>query len=197
MCLILTVLLQQIKFMEEVYPSFQDHFLQVRALQKGDTAFSQDLCDEWVENLMEMDTAFREKLFILVIAAEEGWQIASEVAFRKTGTLADKDLYKVKEKAEKRKRDGPKEAKSRKAHRPFRKFFPQAAMQRQDQVAQAPSYLSQGIAPPLPAYPPPPPGGYGQRPETRTCLICKQTGHLYRFCPNKSSAAAALGQAPK
>ncbi len=41
------------------------------------------------------------------------------------------------------------------------------------------------------------PSGYGGRPETRSCLICKQIGHLYRFCPNKATAAAALGAAPQ
>ncbi len=38
---------------------------------------------------------------------------------------------------------------------------------------------------------------YGNRVESRTCLICKQVGHLFRFCPNKASAAAALGAAPQ
>jgi len=39
---------------------------------------------------------FRERIFILTIAAEEGWKIASEVSFQKKGNAADKDLAKVR-----------------------------------------------------------------------------------------------------
>jgi len=42
-----------------------------------------------------MDDKFRERIFILTVAAEEGWKIASEVAFQKKGNEADKDLAKV------------------------------------------------------------------------------------------------------
>jgi len=42
-----------------------------------------------------MDDKFRERIFILTVAAEEGWKIASEVAFQKKGNEVDKDLAKV------------------------------------------------------------------------------------------------------
>jgi len=39
---------------------------------------------------------FRERIFILTIAAEEGWKVASQVSFQKKGNAADKDLAKVR-----------------------------------------------------------------------------------------------------
>lgn len=53
-----------------------------------------------------MDKTCRDRLFILTIAAEKGWKVASEVAFAKTGNLADKELAKALKNAEKRRQDG-------------------------------------------------------------------------------------------
>jgi hypothetical protein len=41
----------------------------------------------------------------------------------------------------------------------------------------------------------PPSAGFPPRPEARSCLNCRQPGHLFRQCPNR--APAALGVAPK
>lgn len=72
--------------MDDMYPSFQDLFLQVRGVRKGDEVFTEDMLAKWEEELLEMDEIIRSRLFILCIAAEEGWQTAGEVAFRKKGT---------------------------------------------------------------------------------------------------------------
>lgn len=88
---------------------FQDLFLQVRGIRKGDKAFSEEVLKSWERDLLEMDEILRDRLFLLCIAAEEGWQTAAEVAFRKKGNMADKDLAKVLDRKEKRKREGLKE----------------------------------------------------------------------------------------
>ena len=114
------------------------------------------------------------------------------------GNTADYDLAKVLDRKEKRKRDGSKENKARKT-KSFRPFAPKGASA-PPFLPLAQNLLATGYGGGAPNHPPPgqgPSGGYGQRAETRTCLICKQVGHLYRYCPNKSSAAAAMGQAPK
>lgn len=72
--------------MDDLYPSFQDLFLQIRGIRKGDRAFAEDMLAQWEEELLEMDEIIRSRLFILCIAAEEGRQTAGEVAFRKKGT---------------------------------------------------------------------------------------------------------------
>lgn len=63
----------------------QDMLLQMRAVRKGDVEMSDDFLKKWEENLLEMDKLTRERLFILTIAAEKGWKVASQVAFRKKG----------------------------------------------------------------------------------------------------------------
>ncbi len=58
-------------------------FLQMRAVVKGDVEVTSDMCEVWHDEMIQLDKLFRDRLFILTIAAEGGWRIASEVAFRK------------------------------------------------------------------------------------------------------------------
>lgn len=109
------------------------------------------------------------------------------------GNMADKDLAKVLERKEKRKREGAKD-RPKKAKFGRKGSYFMASQVAPTAVAAPTTAPAQFSA--FPAYPAPGPSG-GHRPESRTCLICKQPGHLYRFCPNKASAAAALGAAPK
>jgi len=46
---------------------------------------SPELLGEWIDQLKAVDKTLRERLFIMTIAAEEGWRVASEVAFSKKG----------------------------------------------------------------------------------------------------------------
>ncbi len=77
-------------FLDDLYPQFQDLLLQIRAIRKGDAAFSETILKRWEESCIEMDEIFRDRLFLLVVAAEEGWTIASDVAFRKRSNRSDK-----------------------------------------------------------------------------------------------------------
>jgi len=52
-----------------------------------------------------LDNFHRERIYVLTIAAEEGWKTASDYVFNKTGNLADKDLAKALKKKEKRKKE--------------------------------------------------------------------------------------------
>ncbi len=70
-------------FYRQFYPKFQQMFLQMRAVVKGDTDVTPDMCEIWHDEMITLDKLLRDRLFILTIAAEGGWRIASEVAFRK------------------------------------------------------------------------------------------------------------------
>lgn len=86
---------EQMGFFEEVYQILQDWYLVIRACRKRGEAVPLETVQEWEKVAKKMDDKFRERIFILTIAAEEGWKIASEVAFQKKGNEADKDLAKV------------------------------------------------------------------------------------------------------
>jgi len=138
--------------------------------------------------MIAVDEILRQRLFILVIAAERGWRLASRVAFRKKGNFADKDLAKELKEEERRKRKAEEVDRQAKKKRPTYHHHHQ-----RDQ--------------PAPAYHPPA-ATHGQgfqnrrapnpRPETRTCINCRQVGHLLRNCPTLNNyQGAALGAAPK
>ncbi len=73
------------KVMDEFYPMLQDLLLQIREIRKGEKEICEEIIEQWEEDVKEMDEIVRQRLFILTIAAEEGWQTATEVAFRKKG----------------------------------------------------------------------------------------------------------------
>lgn len=116
--------------------------------------------------------------------------------------MSDKDLAKVLDRDEKRKRSanegGGANRGKRRGSAKTGGFRPQqAAWQQTACYGQYPAAIFQ---PPPPPPPLPPQGQAAQllpRVETRICLICKQPGHLFKFCPNKPGVAAALGAAPK
>jgi len=80
---------------EELYRKHQDLYLVVRNARKGGEAVPTQTIQEWEKLIKLMDDLFRQRIFILTVAAEEGWKIASEVSFSKKGNEADKDLAKV------------------------------------------------------------------------------------------------------
>lgn len=99
------------------------------------------------------------------------------------GDLSDKALAKALKMDRKRKEEAPTSSKAKKKGKyshgtssSYGRGHPQAVPQFSPHV------------------PPPPLGKH----ETRTCLGCRQVGHLMRNCPRiNSSVPAALGVAPK
>ena len=124
------------------------------------------------------------------------------------GDLADKNLQKALKSEDKRNKE-TKDEKSKLKKKPgyqrvaprpatsFNAFSPMMGWQPQFQVPY-------GGFPPMHAAMPMAPAGagnfYGPRPETRTCLNCRQAGHIARNCPSRPSfpaPSAAMGAPPK
>ncbi len=76
---------QQLNVFKSFYKKHQDMLLQMRAVRKDGLEPTTELVALWEQSMMEMDKVHRERLFILTIAFEKGWRIASEVAFIKKG----------------------------------------------------------------------------------------------------------------
>ena len=76
-------------------PLVQDHFLQLREVCSGDQECTPEMLLAWKSHVKEMNEILRQRLFILTIAAEEGWATATEVAFRKKGE-GEKITYYVR-----------------------------------------------------------------------------------------------------
>ncbi len=70
-----------------MYPPMQDMLMQLRAIRKGDVEMSEEFLTKWEKKLLEIDTCTRERLFILTVAAEKGWKVANQLAFRKKGII--------------------------------------------------------------------------------------------------------------
>jgi len=136
--------------------------------------------------IIAVDSVLRERLFILIIAAERGWRLASRVAFRKKGDYADKDLAKELREEEKRKRKNEDVEKPRKKRAPYHGSYHQAPSFQHP----APS-SSQGYANCRPG------NNNAPRPETRTCINCRQVGHLLRNCPTLNNYQGAAQGAPR
>ncbi len=75
------------QFFKSFYFLHQKLLLKIRQTRKGERDQEEDDLEEWEDTLHEMDSVFRERLFILTIAAEKGWKIAGDVAFRKKGNV--------------------------------------------------------------------------------------------------------------
>jgi len=139
--------------------------------------------------IIAVDSVLRERLFILIIAAERGWRLASRVAFRKKGDYADKDLAKELREEEKRKRKNEDAEKPRKKRAPYHGSYHQAPSFQHP----APSSSTHGFPSRRPGN-----NNNANRPETRTCINCRQVGHLLRNCPTLNSyQGAAQGAAPR
>ena len=59
----------------------------MRAVRKDGIEPTVEMVKEWEDAVTEIDKTHRDRIFILTIAAEKGWRIASEVAFIKKGTF--------------------------------------------------------------------------------------------------------------
>ncbi len=73
---------------ESFYPALQDHLLEMRDLMKDkDKKVTQDMIEKWVEDLTEVDKVLRDRLFVLTVAAQKGWKVATELAFYMKGRI--------------------------------------------------------------------------------------------------------------
>lgn len=52
----------------------------------------EEVVKDWFGKLLAVDEAFRERLFIVQIASDNGWKLAKAVAMRKSGKSLDEDL---------------------------------------------------------------------------------------------------------
>lgn len=158
---------------------------------------------------------FPLRIYILTIAANEGWKVAADVSFSKKGNT-DKDLVKALKKKEKRKKDGKDEpkAKSKKTYSSKSSYKPRGQQNWGMNSMFNAMAMAMGQLPAMPSYG----GGNYQRSkylqyfsrgkfmnlkdelftdETRQCMICRQVGHLARNCPQRGPVPAALGAPPK
>jgi len=151
--------------------------------------------------MIAVDEVLRERLFILTIAAERGWRLASRVAFRKKGDYADKDLAKELKDEDRRKRkleETDRQPRKKKPHYQYHRdhpapgYHPPVAAHNHGYHSSTTTFAStapQGYSNRKPPNP---------RPETRTCINCRQVGHLLRNCPTLNSyQGAAQGAAPR
>jgi len=86
---------QQMAHFEEHYEKQQDLLLEIKAAKEGREGATRAQVRSWAKQINALDDLERDRIFILTIAAEEGWKTAAEVAFTKKGNEADKDLAKV------------------------------------------------------------------------------------------------------
>jgi hypothetical protein len=105
--------------------------------------------------------------------------------------MADKNLVKVLKHDEKRKAEAKDEKEKEKRKKPNTGVRPPMPFRPQQPYPMYGWPTPQGYQPQMPMT------GYAPRPETRTCLNCKQVGHLARFCPQRPGPSAALGAPPK
>jgi hypothetical protein len=47
---------------------------------------TQERIEKWVEDLIEIDKAMRDRLFVLTVAAQKGWKVAADLAFYMKGS---------------------------------------------------------------------------------------------------------------
>ena len=203
----LHLLFQQMQFFKSFYFIHQKLLLSIRETRKGNREQDEDDLEQWEDLLHEMDKVFRDRMFILTIAAEKGWKIAGEVAFRKKGrilvsltfnlrpslrmflgNMSDKDLAKVmRDENKKRTSSDAGSSKPKKPHKKPGGYYRQNQGHTWNQgYSQYPAAVFQPPPPPPPL--PSAPYPYQNR-DPRTCLICKQSGHLYRNCPNRQGPA--------
>lgn len=76
----------------------------MRAARKAGVPVPVETLKVWEKQMKKMDTLERERIYILTVAAEEGWKTASELSFSIKGNDADKHLAKVKNKLESKRR---------------------------------------------------------------------------------------------
>ncbi len=52
---------------------------------------------EWVASFLDADKGYRERMFIIQVAIEDGWTMAKGVALRKSGKYKDSEYQKEAE----------------------------------------------------------------------------------------------------
>jgi len=204
--------LQQFAVYDEVYPPLQEVILEVREkvqeMSDDDVTVTKSELKRWRNELIKIDKIHRERILTLTVAAECGWKVAGDMAFIKKGTnplqdrgkksfprklitvliigdLTDKALAKALKLDRKRKEEAPTSSKAKKKKGGSHSYGGNSHYGKS---------FSQPVAQFSPHVPPPPIG----RQETRTCLGCRQVGHLMKNCPRiNSGIPAALGAAPK
>ena len=72
------------------YPTLQDLILEVRGYRRdGAEEVRMETIRTWEEKLMSVDKVIRDRLFILTIAAERGWRVATDVSFNMKGRFLE------------------------------------------------------------------------------------------------------------
>ncbi len=54
-------------------------------MKDRDSRITQEMIEDWVEDLADVDKVMRDRLFVLTVAAERGWRVASDLAFAMKG----------------------------------------------------------------------------------------------------------------
>ncbi len=53
---------------------------------------------QWEDELIEIDAAVRNRLYILTVAAEKGWRVAGDLAFGMKGNFAKRNSHFIQHK---------------------------------------------------------------------------------------------------
>ncbi len=71
---------------ESFYPKLQDHLLSLRKIMKDrDARITQEMAEDWYEDVVDIDKIMCDHLLILTVAAERGWKVTSVLAFAMKG----------------------------------------------------------------------------------------------------------------
>jgi hypothetical protein len=193
-------LLQQLEAIQKSIEPLQDGILRLAAVTAATTneIVLREL-NSCLEEFRKSERELRERLFVIQVAKKFDWEAANKMARRKAGEYDDPELAKVLEEREKREEREKKEkarlATSMKAKRggrfyggpsPFRGAFhnyvPGPAMM-SPHYSQDFGAARRGLGLPTgPSF-----GSIRRRPprEDEKCHTCNQTGHFWKYCPNK------------
>jgi hypothetical protein len=69
------------------YVPFQDVYMKIRKARKQGTPVTPEMLLEWEEMMKQSDKASRDRLFVITVAAELGWSVASDMASGMKGQL--------------------------------------------------------------------------------------------------------------
>ena len=79
---------QQLTIFEESYPQLQDLIIAIRNFRKeGESEIDAETIKEWETLALQIDKVMRDRIFILIVAAERGWRVATDTAFNMKGNL--------------------------------------------------------------------------------------------------------------